>query len=52
MTSAVQFQIGCQFDYELCPHLRTPGAFEIFIDGWRAAQVFFASLDIILQSER
>lgn len=47
--SNLQFQIGCQFDYELCANIRTPRASELFIDSWRAARKFFAILEVRLQ---
>lgn len=44
--SNLQFQVGCQFEYERCDQIRTPGAFRLFIDSWHAARIFFRSLGV------
>ena len=46
--SNLQFQVGCEFDYDRCRSIREPGAEMLFLNAWMASREFFKSMHVKL----
>jgi hypothetical protein len=46
--SNLEFQIGCEFDYDTCAAIRDPDAEVLFVGAWQAARAFFKSIQVDL----
>jgi len=46
--SNIQFQIGCEFDYEACAAIRSPNAEGLFVITWQAGREFFKTIGVKL----